>query len=267
MGAPAAFSAMPRSQENQTPGAAAGLNTPRQRAAACLNTPRQRAAAGADPMSGRPILGFYGGSFDPIHGGHLAPVEDVRQRLGLDAVYFVPAFHAPHKPSGPSAPAAHRFAMVALALMPFDRLILSDDEVAREGKSYTIDTLARFESAFPGSEIVLVLGTDTLVTLSTWREWRRIVSNHRIAVVHREPYERDLAALDLPEEIRVGLAREGVSLRAAPPSARVFPGGNAAVTISSTWIRDAAANGEDLESVLPREVARYLRKQGLYRRA
>ena len=107
-------------------------------------------------------IGVYGGSFDPVHFGHLVPVEEARLRLSLDEILFVPAFQPPHKPTGTSAPSHHRFAMLALALEAYPAFRLTDFEVARGGTTYTIETLRHLRAARADAEFVLVLGSDSL---------------------------------------------------------------------------------------------------------
>jgi nicotinate-nucleotide adenylyltransferase len=210
-------------------------------------------------------IGFYGGSFDPVHLGHILPVEEARARLGLDRVLYVPAYHPPHKPSSPSASAHHRFAMLALALEPYPDLLLSDFEVARGGTTYTIETLRHLRAQREDAEVLLVLGSDSLAQIETWRSFREILAEFRLAVVLREGFDRDSLARTLPADIAARFAPEGSRPDGEPPERSIFWGGNAPVTISSTWLRRAIPAGEDLSGSLPASVAAYLRKHGLYR--
>ncbi len=198
-------------------------------------------------------IGVYGGSFDPVHFGHLVPVDDARVRLNLDEVLFVPAFQPPHKPGGPSAPSHHRFAMLALALEPYPAFRLTDFEVARGGTTYTIETLRHLRAARPDTEFVLVLGSDSLAAFTTWRSWQEILDEFRLAVVEREGFPAGVLARELPQTIA---GRFGET---------IFFAGNAPVTISSTWLRRAIPAGEDLSGSLPASVAAYLRRHALYR--
>ncbi|KAA0253714.1 MAG: nicotinate (nicotinamide) nucleotide adenylyltransferase [Acidobacteria bacterium] len=209
-------------------------------------------------------LGVYGGSFDPVHVGHLEPLEEARRRLGLDAVLFVPAFQPPHKPTGPSASSYHRFAMVALAIEPYPAFRLSDFETERGGTTYTVETLRHLRAVHPGTEILLVLGSDSLVSLTSWREWREIVQSHRIAVVHREPHDYSAVKAALPPELLPLLAPEGAVPGDESDGATIFWGANRPVTISSTWIRKAIETGQALAGSVPPPVEAYLRRQRLY---
>jgi nicotinate-nucleotide adenylyltransferase len=198
-------------------------------------------------------VGVYGGSFDPVHFGHLVPVEEARVRLALDEILFVPAFQPPHKPSGPSAASHHRFAMLALALETYPAFRLTDFEVARGGTTYTIETLRHLRASRADAEFVLVLGSDSLAAITTWRSWQEILAEFRLAVVEREGFPAAVLARELPQPVS---ARFGETIAFA---------GNAPVTISSTWLRRAIPAGEDLSESLPANVAAYLRRHALYR--
>ncbi|MGA7990951.1 MAG: nicotinate (nicotinamide) nucleotide adenylyltransferase [Thermoanaerobaculia bacterium] len=210
-------------------------------------------------------IGVYGGSFDPVHLGHVLPVEETRVRLGLDRIMYVPAYQPPHKPVSTSASAHHRFAMLALALEPYPDLLLSDFEVARGGTTYTIETLRHLRAQREDAEILLVLGSDSLAQIETWRSYREILAEFRLAVVGREGFDRETLGPTLASDIAARFAPGGAALAGAPPEQTIFWSGNAPVTISSTWLRRAIPAGEDLSESLPASVAAYLRKHGLYR--
>lgn len=209
-------------------------------------------------------VGLYGGSFDPIHRGHLTTVAEAADRLGLDEVVLIPACVPPHKPSGPVASAFHRFAMVALAIDGHDRLRLSDFELARGGTTYTIDTLRHFEEQDREARFVLIVGSDSLAALSTWRSWQEMVAGYPMAVLHREPYGYATVIPTLPPEIRDRLAPEGATPSDGPPGKTIYWGGNHPATISSTWLRNAIREGRPLRGDVPPAVESYLRKHGLY---
>jgi nicotinate-nucleotide adenylyltransferase len=209
-------------------------------------------------------IGLYGGSFDPIHFGHLRPVEETRVKLGIDEVLYVPAFVPPHKPVGPSASSHHRFAMAALALTDCSAFRLSDFEVSRGGTTYTIETLRHMRAVNEGSEIVLVLGSDALLGFESWRSWREVAEGHRFAVLFREPVDYAHLTANLAPDLKARLAPEGATLDDAPEGATILWGGNAPVTISSTWLRRAIPAGENLSGSLPANVETYARRQRLY---
>ncbi len=211
------------------------------------------------------FLGVYGGSFDPIHNGHLLPVEEARQLTGLDEILYVPAFAPPHKPQGPSASAFHRFAMCAIALERFPHLLLTDFEASRGGTTYSVETLRHVRANHPESEVFLVLGSDSMAHLHTWREWREIVADYRVVVVYRE----GVGWADLREQLPPDLSARLAPLGARPhdevaDGQTIFWAGNAPVTISSTWIRSALPSVQSLSESLPPAVERYARRHRLY---
>jgi nicotinate-nucleotide adenylyltransferase len=209
-------------------------------------------------------LGVYGGSFDPIHRGHLLPVEEMRVRLGLDVILFVVAFTPPHKPSGISASSHHRFAMTALALQDYRGLVLSDFEVARGGTTYTVETLRYVRAIYPGTEVFLVLGSDSFVQFHMWRSWREMAEDYRLVVLEREPFDYESTKRAVDPDLRSRLAPQGADVSSAAEGQTIFWGGNSPVTISSTWIRRAVQSGNDLQASLPPAVETYIRKEKLY---
>ncbi|MFN7986138.1 MAG: nicotinate (nicotinamide) nucleotide adenylyltransferase [Thermoanaerobaculia bacterium] len=217
-------------------------------------------------MRNRPhLLGVYGGSFDPIHLGHLLPVEEARVATGLDEILYVPAFAPPHKPQGPSASAFHRFGMCAVALEAYPHLLLSDFEASRGGTTYSVETLRHVRANHPDSEVFLVVGSDSMAGLHTWREWREIVSDYRIVVVYREGTDYPDLREKLPAELAHRLAPLGARPRdEVADHETVFWAGNAPVTISSTWIRSALPSVQSLSESLPPAVERYARRHRLY---
>ena len=211
------------------------------------------------------LLGVYGGSFDPIHLGHLIPVEEARAAMGLDEILYVPAFAPPHKPQGPSASAFHRFGMCAVALEAYPHLLLSDFEASRGGTTYSVETLRHVRANHPDSEVFLVVGSDSMAGLHTWREWREIVSDYRIVVVYREGTDYPDLREKLPAELAHRLAPLGARPRdEVADHETVFWAGNAPVTISSTWIRSALPSVQSLSESLPPAVERYARRHRLY---
>lgn len=211
------------------------------------------------------LLGVYGGSFDPIHFGHLLPVEEARVATALDDILYVPAFAPPHKPQGPSASAFHRFAMCALGLEAYPHLLLSDFEALRGGTTYTVETLRHVRANRPESEVFLVIGSDSMAGLGGWREWRAIVADHRVVVVFREGVDYATLREELPPELAARLAPLGARPHdEVGENQTIFWAGNAPVTISSTWIRSALPSVPSLAESLPPAVERYARRHRLY---
>jgi nicotinate-nucleotide adenylyltransferase len=185
-----------------------------------------------------------GGTFDPIHLGHLRAAENAREALGLDRVVFVPAAQPPHRP-GPGASALDRFAMAALATAAHRPFEASDLELRRGGPSYTIDTVAALLAERPGS-LCLIVGSDTFEEMTGWRDAARIFASCHVAVVPR-PGEEGVPPAPPFEETA------GVSLVPGPT-----------LPISATTVRARVREGRSVRYLVPDPVADYIAKRGLY---
>ena len=192
--------------------------------------------------------GLFGGTFDPIHSGHLAAIEVARLQLALDEVLVVPAGSPRLKARRPEASGAHRLEMAMLAAAPCPGVGVSDVEIRRPGPTYTVDTL---EELAPGRELVLLLGADALRQIGLWCRPARVFQLAQPAVLAR-PGQPD-TGLDVLEEVDA----EG---RAA---AAVVDG--PLLDISSTEVRRRVRTGLSVAGLVPEPVARYIEDQGLYR--
>lgn len=201
-------------------------------------------------------LGLYGGSFDPIHFGHLLPVRHARQELGLDRVYYLPTARPPHKKGRRMAPARARYTMVELALLGEEGLFASDDEMNAAATSYTIDTLELWRDRHPGDELVLFLGSDSFLQLETWHRWQDILTTARIAVLMRP----GTMAADFT-------ARTTPALEAALKEGKAeIVEGTPSLDISSSAIRQhLASQHPQVSEWVPRLVLDYIGKYELYR--
>ena len=198
-------------------------------------------------------LGLFGGSFDPIHRGHVAPVREARRRLGLDRVLYLPTASPPHKPGRAFAPALARWTMVELALLHEEGLYASAHEMG-ERPAYTVETLEHFRDALPGADLHLLIGADSLATLTTWRRWQELPRLARLVVLARPGWEA--------AEVRGGLPPE---LREAERTGRLVAVENEPCPVSATEIRSALARGEEPPAgALHRPVLDYARKYRLY---
>jgi nicotinate-nucleotide adenylyltransferase len=197
-------------------------------------------------------IGLFGGSFDPIHAGHLAPVQAARRALGLERVVYLPTAAPPHKPKRELSPPLARFAMVELALLHEEGLFASPHELTPGHPAYTIETLEHFARVWPEAELHLLIGGDSFLDLPHWRRWQEIPERARLVVLTRPGWE---TSGPLPPE----LAREVESGRAvllAPPP----------VALSSTRLRQLFARGEaPPPGAVPELVVNYIRKYDLYR--
>ncbi len=197
-------------------------------------------------------LGIFGGSFDPLHLGHLSAARHCREAAQLDELWFVPTAHQPHKRGGPVASAQHRGAMIQRALTDQPGLGLSHIELARGGTSYTVDSLREIRRQHPEHALYLILGADTFADLPNWREPAEICKLATLLVVNRPDAIADSQIeVMVPDSLR-GVMR--VQLVTMPP-----------VEVSSTQIRQRAAAGQAIDTLVPEAVAQYISEHGLYR--
>jgi nicotinate-nucleotide adenylyltransferase len=188
--------------------------------------------------------GVLGGTFDPIHLGHLRAAENAREALELDQVLFVPAGQPPHR-TAPLTSALDRFAMVALATAGHPAFAASDVEIQREGPSYTADTLAALQARAPGHALYLIVGSDTFAEMATWRDPERLFASCTVAVAERPGAAPPPAA-----------SESGARVERVPG-----PG----LAVSSTEVRRRAREGRSVRYLVPDVVADYIVKRGLYR--
>jgi nicotinate-nucleotide adenylyltransferase len=200
------------------------------------------------PAGAKPRVGMMGGTFDPIHVGHLAIADDVREALDLERILFVPAGTPPHKPAGAVTSVAHRVAMVEAAIEDNEAFELSRIEVDRPGPSYTVDTVEALAATL---DVTVILSAETFHELPSWHEPDRLFAAAKVAVVPREGY-------------------------AAPDPAwlaQAFPGREDRVRyveaphlgVSSTGIRARIAAGRTIRYLVPVAVASYIDAHDLYR--
>lgn len=198
-------------------------------------------------------IGLFGGSFDPVHNGHLHIARAFADETGCHSVIFLPAGDPYHK-QGKRTAAAHRLEMAALAAQADERFAASDADIVRSGATYSIDTVQIFRQHFPAAELWWLMGADSLMTLHTWKNWTSFVRQTRIAVAARA--DAALAAAPGPLQAWIAGALAEGSLKIL---------GAQAYDLSSTRIRAAIAQGQDTSAWLPEPVAAYIRRHGLYR--
>jgi nicotinate-nucleotide adenylyltransferase len=190
-------------------------------------------------------IGLYGGTFDPIHLGHLRAAETAREELGLDLVAFLPSAVPPHR-DAPLSTAEDRLAMARLATAPYPAFEAWDTELRRPGPSYTVETVASLLAERPRDEFALVVGADTWPEMATWREPERLLSLVEVAIVDRPGYPVPAPRPPFPRARGVRRV-EGPSL-----------------PISATAIRERARRGRSVRFLVPDAVADYIANRGLY---
>lgn len=221
-------------------------------------------------MSQPKRIAIYGGTFDPVHSGHLEIARRVTQFFGIDEFLFVPAMVAPHKLDREVLPALHRYAMLALATRTEARLCISTFELDSPGRRYTVDTLFHFRSRFGESaDLFFVMGADSWGEITTWREWRRLMTLANLIVVTRPGYEISAASATAEMAANIIDLRGVTEFTGAgePGSPKVFLSDAVMMDVSATDIRRAVSesDNEKLRSLVPLEVAEYIRKYRLYR--
>lgn len=203
-------------------------------------------------------LGVLGGTFDPVHIGHLLAAEQAREILACDRVLLIPAGNPPHKPARVGAAYADRVRMLEIALAGIDGLAVSTLEADEGAPSYTVGTLRRLRAkAGPGVELWLLMGSDSLLELPTWREPETILDLASLGV-YRRPGDPIGRTSGRPPELPADLAR-----LLAGRTWRLLPGPR--VRLSSSEIRRRAARGRSLRFLVPEAVREYILVQGLYR--
>ena len=203
-------------------------------------------------------IGVFGGSFDPVHIGHLLAAECCREQAGLDRVLFVPAAIQPHKQDRQLASGQHRMEMLALATGGNDAFAVSDDELERGGVSYTVDTLQRLKARHPDDDLLLILGPDAFLGLPTWREPQRIIDLAEILAVERESLD-DLSGAATRGPLESLLGRERLD-RVIRKRVRL-----PAIGIRASDLRAAVAAGQSIRYRTPRAVECSIATHGLYR--
>jgi nicotinate-nucleotide adenylyltransferase len=196
-------------------------------------------------------VGVLGGTFDPIHYGHLAAAEEARGALELECVIFVPARISPHKLDQTNTPARHRLAMTRLAVASNLHFRVSTVDLDRAAPSYTVDTLAQLQAELgPTVKLYFIVGLDSLAELATWHDPARLIQLCRIVAVSRPPHEYDPAAL---ERALPGVTDRVVFLR--------IP----LLDIASSDLRRRVREGQPIRYYVPPAVADYIRAHKLYR--
>lgn len=200
-------------------------------------------------------IGILGGTFNPVHIGHLIVAEEVYFRHGLSRVLFIPSGQPPHKDPDELVAAHHRYRMVELAVKGNEHFEASDIEITREGKSYTVDTIeAILERYGMDSDPHLIIGMDTVHELPTWKDIQRLSTMCRIVAVNRPGSTFDNLDLLTPVLGKEKIEEMRRILVEIPP-----------IGISSTEIRKRLRDGLQIRYLVPREVELYIEEQGLYK--
>ncbi len=223
-------------------------------------------------MNNRPIaqspnrrVAFYGGSFDPVHNGHLTIAEKLTDIFELDEFCFIPAFHAPHKKRKKPTSAYHRYAMLALATNDKSKLKISTIELDAPERPFTVETQTKLKTELPNAEIFFIIGADSWLDITTWRDWRKVLTLTNIIVVTRPNYEIDFS--HVTDEIREKIIdlRNGEEQRTKNKKQKIYITDAVQIDISATEIRRKIADNEnDWCKFVTEEITDYIEKYTLY---
>ncbi|HKR59362.1 MAG TPA: nicotinate-nucleotide adenylyltransferase [Pyrinomonadaceae bacterium] len=219
-------------------------------------------------MSGKKRIALYGGTFDPVHLGHLAVARSVSQIFEIDEFLFVPAWIAPHKRAREVTPALHRYAMLALATQEDPGLRISRVELESPERSYTVETLAHFRSELgDDAELFFVMGADSWSEIQTWKDWERLLTMANHIVITRPGYDIELTGISSALRERIVDTRSLSQKESHATGQQIFITDAVQMEISATDIRRVVRRQEfdELVQLVPKAVADYIIKYGLYR--
>lgn len=196
-------------------------------------------------------VGIFGGSFNPLHQGHLIIAEFASESIGLDLVLFTPVVDPPHKDGSAFMPIEHRCRMINMAITDNDRFHLSMVDAKRPGPHYSVDTVQIIGAQFPDADLYFVMGGDSLKSFPKWHQPEEIIKHCCLAVMRR-PSSRPVQP-DMHEDVLPGL-KDRVAMIEAPP-----------IGISSTRIREQLGAGRSARYLVPQTVLNYINENNLYR--
>jgi len=203
-------------------------------------------------------IGILGGTFDPIHYGHLRPADEVRRAVGLAEVRLIPANKPPHR-ALPQSSATHRLRMVELATAEFPGLVVDRREVDRPGPSFTVDTLRSLRAEFGERPLCLLLGVDTFRDLETWHEWRLLPELAHLLIMRRPGY-----ALNTWPVWAEARRSDDPAVLASQPAGIVQFVPVTPVDVSATRVRERLHRGQSVADAVPAVVNDYIRTHHLY---
>ncbi len=213
-----------------------------------------------------PRLGLFGGTFNPIHYGHLRSAEEVCEALALTRLWFIPAAHPPHKVSGDLTPFAVRLEMTRLAVGEHPLISVSDLEGRRPGRSYSIETVRQIRREVgPAWELYFILGLDAMLEIASWKDYQELFTLSHIVVLDRPGYDRQRLAEVLIGEVHPQFQPLQAGRGFQHPSGhKVFFQETTLMDISGTGIRNMVRQGRSIRYLLPEAVQGYIIKNNLY---
>jgi nicotinate-nucleotide adenylyltransferase len=217
--------------------------------------------------TGKKRIGLFGGTFDPIHCGHVKAAESVQQIFAFDRILFIPSYIPPHKESVDVASAEHRLKMVELALSSFDRFSPSSIEIDARGTSYSIVTLNRIKEMFPQTDIYFLLGIDAFLEIETWKDYEDVLEQCSFIVMSRPGYSLDDARGVLTDkynqsmvEVRGPVQKEDAGFFFH----KIYLLRIHTLDISSSEVRRRVGKNQSIEGLVPEIVENYIKERRLY---
>ncbi len=194
-------------------------------------------------------IAIFGGTFNPVHNGHINLLKGIDEKFCFDEILLIPSFLPPHKEAVELASGKARMKMLSFAFEDMEKCGVCDIELNKKGKSYTIDTVKKLKQIFPNSELYFIIGSDMLLTFDQWKKWREILKYTNILASSRNENETELLIKKACE-----LDKNRITVVEIKP----FP-------VSSTEVRNMIKRGEDVSHLVPEKVLRYINQEGLYR--
>ncbi|MBB1272009.1 MULTISPECIES: nicotinate-nucleotide adenylyltransferase [Psychromonas] len=212
--------------------------------------------------SNQTAIGFLGGTFDPIHFGHLRPALEIQQALALQALYLMPNYIAPHKAKS-MASAQQRIDMVQLAIQDTPTLQLTTQELLRPSHSYTIDTLKLLREQYPETPLCFIMGMDSLIQFDSWYRYQEILSYCHLVVSHRPGWDPQFNSV-ISELLRKHQISNPTQLHRSL-SGHIYFQSTTQLAISSSEIRDLLATNKSINFLTPQSVCTYIKEQQCYK--
>ena len=216
----------------------------------------------------RRSIALFGGTFDPIHSGHIAVAQAAQRRFHLDAIYFIPSSRPPHKTKAALAPFPHRYAMIALACADHQGFLPSLAEAETNGASprvfYTIDTVREFRRRHPDDHVYFILGADQFLEIPTWKSYEALLDSCDFIIASRPGFRLDALRLVVPpDRLRRGETQNPNQIALRKSAIHLLT--TVSSHVSSTEVRDRLEQHKSIRSLVPARVEEYILGQALYR--